>query len=86
MKLLPIDDCEDCKHHSLHYDTVLCGKSLKDIPLNDYAVPIPSWCPLPDSSALYDKDICQICGEPLMCGQDGLPFCFGCGSTGDREK
>ena len=26
-----------------------------------------------------DDDICPNCEQPLMCGQDGLPFCFGCG-------
>ena len=31
-------------------------------------------------------DICTHCGEPLMCGQDGLPFCFGCGSKGTPDS
>ena len=32
-----------------------------------------------------DSDICPNCEQPLMCGQDGLPFCFGCGYT-EEEK
>ena len=30
------------------------------------------------------SDICPNCEQPLMCGQDGLPFCFGCGYAGEE--
>jgi hypothetical protein len=33
-----------------------------------------------------NHDMCTHCGEPLMCGQDGLPFCFGCGSKGTPDS
>jgi hypothetical protein len=32
-----------------------------------------------------EEDICPNCEQPLMCGQDGLPFCFGCGYTNEEE-
>ena len=83
-KIIKIDKCGDCNFNTVLYEDyyktsghTYCLKASRDICIED----IPAWCPLED--ALEDEDICQNCGEPLMCGQDGLPFCFGCGGRAD---
>ena len=37
------------------------------------------------NAIIAPPDICPNCEQPLMCGQDGLPFCFGCGYTNEEE-
>jgi hypothetical protein len=74
--------CFDCNHLEMRADCDVC--LLEDRMLETKK--IPEWCPLKDAPNQNDNDICQNCGEPLMCGQDGLPFCFGCGSKGTPDS
>ena len=92
MKIIRIEKCGDCNFNTVLYDDyyktsgyTYCLKASKDI----YIDKIPDWCPLEDAPSTMpkiDSDTCPNCEQPLMCGQDGLPFCFGCGYSNAQPE
>ena len=87
MKIIKVIACRKCPY--IEYGLqLLCRFDGNTIPIK-YVFDIPSWCPLEDAPLTVpriDSDICPNCEQPLMCGQDSLPFCFGCGYTEEEEE
>ena len=88
-KIIRIESCEgDCPYFNLGDSEHVDSCDLDGGLLTGRVGTIPDWCPLEDAPLTVpkiDSDICPNCEQPLMCGQDGLPFCFGCGYT-EEEK
>ena len=76
-KIIRIEMCEDCPYN----DWDGCQR-LSDVKCAVNGV--RDDCPLENPTA-EPSDICPNCEQPLMCGQDGLPFCFGCGYASEEE-
>ena len=90
MKFSQPIDCKECQYFSQgdseHPD--YCDADGTEFVEGD-AGSIPDWCPLEDAPLTVpkiDSDICPNYEQPLMCGQDGLPFCFGCGYASEEDK